>query len=59
MRLQIKLTWFEEIFEEYEFQSIYELESLLTRLCTKRELLGSLIHHFTYLKEISLPHSQL
>ena len=59
LSLQIKLTWFEEIFEEYEFQSICELEYLLTRLYTKRELLCSLIHHFTYLKGISLPHSQL
>ena len=42
-----------------KFQSIYELEYLLTRLYTKRELLGSLIHHFTYLKGISLPHNQL
>ena len=49
----------EEIFEEYEFQSIYELEYLLTRLYTKRELPSSLIHYFTYLKGISLPQSQL
>ena len=37
LRLQIKLTWFEEIFEEYNMNLIYEAKSYETWLQFKKE----------------------